>query len=59
MAEITQKFFDDRQRYKKLMKQAEQEYEDTKNPALKNDIQVPQLPDGTKDSVELFVWCNR
>ena len=38
MAEITQKFFDDRQRYKKLMKQAEQEYEDTKNPALKNDI---------------------
>jgi len=38
MAEITQKFFDDRQRYKKLMKQAEQEYEDTKNPKLKNDI---------------------
>ena len=38
MAEITQKFFDDRQRYKKLMKEAEQEYEDTKNPKLKNDI---------------------
>ena len=38
MAEITQKFFDDRQRYKKLMKQAEQEYEDTKNPKLLNDI---------------------
>ena len=38
MADITQKFFDDRQRYKKLMKQAEQEYEDTKNPKLLNDI---------------------
>ncbi len=38
MSEITQKFFDDRQRYKKLMKEAEQEYEDTKNPKLKNDI---------------------
>ena len=38
MAEITQKFFDDRQKYKKLMKKAEQEYEDTKNPKLKNDI---------------------
>ena len=37
-AEITQKFFDDRQKYKKLMKQAEQEYEDTKNPELKKDI---------------------
>tara|TARA_R110002167_G_scaffold28308_4_gene95430 strand:- start:20295 stop:22262 length:1968 start_codon:yes stop_codon:yes gene_type:complete len=38
MAEITQRFFDDRQKYKKLMKQAEQEYEDTKNPDLLNDI---------------------
>ena len=38
MAEITQRFFDDRQKYKKLMKKAEQEYEDTKNPKLKNDI---------------------
>ena len=37
MAEITQRFFDDRQKYKKLMKKAEQEYEDTKNPKLKND----------------------
>jgi len=36
--EIVQKFFDDRQRYKKLMIAAEKEYEQTKNPKLKNDI---------------------
>jgi DNA polymerase elongation subunit (family B) len=36
--EIVQKFFDDRQRYKKLMIAAEKEYEKTKNPKLKNDI---------------------
>ena len=36
--EITQKFFDDRQRYKKLMKQAEQEYEKTKDKSLLADI---------------------
>ena len=36
--EITQKFFDDRQKYKKLMKDAEREYEKTKNPKLLNDI---------------------
>jgi len=36
--EITQKFFDDRQRYKKLMKEAEKEYEKTKNKDLLADI---------------------
>ena len=36
--EIVQKFFDDRQRYKKLMIIAQKEYEETKNPKLKNDI---------------------
>ena len=36
--EITQKFFDDRQKYKKLMKDAEREYEKTKNPTLKSKI---------------------
>jgi len=36
--EIVQKFFDDRQRYKKLMIIAQKEYEQTKNPKLKNDI---------------------
>ena len=36
--EIVQKFFDDRQRYKKLMIFAQKEYEQTKNPKLKNDI---------------------
>lgn len=36
--EIVQKFFDDRQRYKKLMIAAQKEYEETKNPKLKNDI---------------------
>jgi DNA polymerase elongation subunit (family B) len=37
-AEITQKFFDDRQRYKGLMKKAQQEYEKTKNKKLLSDI---------------------
>ena len=36
--EITQKFFDDRQRYKKLMKDAERKYEKTKDPKLLDDI---------------------
>lgn len=36
--EIVQKFFDDRQRYKKLMIVAQKEYEITKDPRLKNDI---------------------
>ena len=36
--EITQKFFDDRQKYKKLMKEAEREYEKTKDPKLKAKI---------------------
>jgi DNA polymerase elongation subunit (family B) len=36
--EIVQKFFDDRQRYKKLMIAAEKEYEITKDSRLKNDI---------------------
>lgn len=36
--EIVQKFFNDRQRYKKLMIAAQKEYEETKNPKLKNDI---------------------
>jgi DNA polymerase elongation subunit (family B) len=36
--EIVQKFFDDRQRYKKLMIAAQKEYEETKNPKLRNDI---------------------
>jgi DNA polymerase elongation subunit (family B) len=36
--EIVEKFFDDRQRYKKLMIAAQKEYESTKNPKLKNDI---------------------
>ena len=36
--EIVEKFFDDRQRYKKLMIAAQKEYEATKNPKLKNDI---------------------
>lgn len=36
--EIVEKFFDDRQRYKKLMIKAQQEYEKTKDPKLKNDI---------------------
>ena len=38
MPEIVQKFFDDRQRYKKLMKEAEQLLEDTKDPKYKNEI---------------------
>tara|TARA_R100000951_G_C2653480_1_gene185276 strand:+ start:15971 stop:18316 length:2346 start_codon:yes stop_codon:yes gene_type:complete len=38
MPEIVQKFFDDRQKYKKLMKQAEQLLEDTKDPKYKNEI---------------------
>ena len=37
-AEITQTFFDDRQKYKKLMKEAEREYEKTKDPTLKSKI---------------------
>jgi DNA polymerase elongation subunit (family B) len=37
-AEITQTFFDDRQKYKKLMKEAEREYEKTKDPSLKSKI---------------------
>ena len=37
-AEITQTFFDDRQKYKKLMKQTEREYEKTKDPSLKAKI---------------------
>lgn len=37
-AEITQTFFDDRQKYKKLMKDAEREYEKTKDPSLKSKI---------------------
>lgn len=36
--EIVQKFFDDRQRYKKLMIAAQQEYEKTKEKRLLNDI---------------------
>jgi DNA polymerase elongation subunit (family B) len=36
--EIVQKFFDDRQRYKKLMIAAEKEYQKTKEERLKNDI---------------------
>jgi len=36
--EIVQKFFDDRQRYKKLMLVAQQEYEKTKEKHLLNDI---------------------
>lgn len=36
--EIVEKFFDDRQRYKKLMIKAQQEFEKTKDPKLKNDI---------------------
>lgn len=36
--EIVEKFFDDRQRYKKLMIAAQKEYESTKNEKLKNDI---------------------
>ena len=36
--EIVEKFFDDRQRYKKLMIAAQKEYELTKNEKLKNDI---------------------
>lgn len=36
--EIVQKFFDDRQRYKKLMLLAQQEYEKTKEKHLLNDI---------------------
>ena len=36
--EIVEKFFDDRQRYKKLMLAAQKEYEKTKDPNLKNDI---------------------
>ena len=38
MPEIVQKFFDDRQRYKKLMKEAEQLLEDTKDTKYKNEI---------------------
>ena len=38
MPEIVQKFFDDRQKYKKLMKEAEQLLEDTKDPKYKNEI---------------------
>ena len=38
MPEIVQKFFDDRQRYKKLMKESEQLLEDTKDPKYKNEI---------------------
>ena len=38
MPEIVQKFFDDRQKYKKLMKTAEQNYVDTKDPKYKNEI---------------------
>lgn len=37
-AEITQTFFDDRQKYKKLMKEAERDYEKTKDPSLKSKI---------------------
>ena len=37
-AEITQKFFDDRQRYKSLMKDAQKNYEKTKNKKLLSDI---------------------
>jgi len=37
-AEITQTFFDDRQKYKKLMKQTEREFEKTKDPSLKAKI---------------------
>ena len=33
---IVQKFFDDRQRYKKLMLEAKQDYENTKDPKYKN-----------------------
>ena len=36
MPEIVQKFFDDRQRYKKLMLQAKQDFENTKDPKYKN-----------------------
>jgi len=36
--EIVEKFFDDRQRYKKLMITAQKEYESTKNEKLRNDI---------------------
>ena len=36
--EIISKFFDDRQKYKKLMIAAQSEYEETKNPALLSDI---------------------
>ena len=36
--EIVEKFFDDRQRYKKLMIIAQKEYEKTKDEKLKNDI---------------------
>ena len=36
--EIVEKFFGDRQRYKKLMIAAQKEYETTKNEKLKNDI---------------------
>ena len=36
--EIVEKFFGDRQRYKKLMIAAQREYEETKNEKLKNDI---------------------
>ena len=38
MPEIVQKFFDDRQKYKKLMKTAEQNFVDTKDPKYKNEI---------------------
>ena len=36
--EIVQKFFDDRVRYKKLMQEAQKEYQKTNNPLLKKDI---------------------
>lgn len=36
--EIVQKFFDDRQKYKKLMIQAQNKYEETKDPAYQKDI---------------------
>ena len=38
MPEIVQKFFDDRLKYKKLMKESEQLFEDTKDPKYKKDI---------------------
>ena len=38
LPELMEQIYNDRVKYKKLLLQAEQEYEDTKNPALLKDI---------------------